>query len=1655
MDTMEQQQRAGQNRDLGNVLGGLGDVAGSIIGTPGRILDVAARSRTPQFGPLSQAAQVAETGFGALSAPGGALALAGQSPGSQRGFAQGYRTFGGNQPNPIDLPAFVRGLAGAGQGREEELAAQQNDPNAGFVERGRAFLGRAGLAALPYLLPVPGAGALRGGRVGEGELRPPVRALPEGAIEGEFRPTPETRPALPGPIGMRDFNAPALAEPNRLALPEPARPMPPPRAPTEMRPVQPMPAPAEAQAIGMRDLTPAGRYPLGDAEVDRYIQNATSRDTSAVQTARDVTLASGAKPETTWVFTDTTGSTKMIQQTGPGPMREVMAHQNAVLSEVFGNHDGELVRSTGDGFLYRFPNQAQAAQAAAEAQRRFGQENWRGPAAQVKIGMHSGVAESGGVRSGVDYVGEPIHMAARIAGEARPGEVTMSEPVARAIGMAGPQGSPVGSINPSVHLKDYGPTNLYRLTPGQSLGIEAQNPGLSHQVAQIEQQLHEPQYRMRNQQVTLDEPRATRVAQRYWSDNAPQAGQDRRALIVYGYSGAGKSTLARPGGMVDTRGYLPMGSDDFKPYILRDYAQTPEPYPIHGNMTENNIYRASDDLRGQVLDRAIRDGYNVVLQPMGRDPAAAMAALQDFKNRGYQVHVVLLDTPAQVAISRSMNRFVQHGGLDGTSRFIRPGYTYQTAGKPQALVQQLLANLRESKGVQVDGLSIYDGSGREPRLVHQTGADVGRGVAGPGRIGARSLTPLPEGTRYGPGAAAARPSTGLNLPITAADLARRTEGASKSFEQQRAEQSALGPQAGRAFGVRGTQIAKVPEQGYPAPFSSLERQAKVHEANETAINALRGGNMGATERALRDVKLLGGDLTHTAARIRGAGLPGPTRGELALRAGESRAVPERAMGLVSAEQVQRLAVGADSAAVERTIPVQAIVRQAGAKVSEPSTVGAGVWRSPDGTLIHERDLHLVTQGSADANTAAIVAVAEKGRQLETFVAHLGQGDHPIVRIRIAPTSVGEVQRALGGAPVEGLHIRASNGLARELVIMADKGETQFGFEGRLGEVGRVLNTSGVRTIEAHYYGAAVQRFSRDTLDQPLREVERYGRPGQEIAGTQPSGGGTAKGALPGPGASIQGGRTGPGAAAGRGNDTGIHPPERGRDDEITAAFARTDRTAGAGYPGSTRPTGAGGYTGAGRREEAGRPPLRGTAPPPRGPNTPPPRIPPQPPKPSVGRAIENVVSLPKSLLQAVAPLHAGFRHLSALLLAPSKDLRYQRAWIEGAKASGRTFGQFAKDPLKARGALEERLGSLRENLRQNGMSNVEIRNPHGGGATGEELIPSNLPNRIPGLGRFFEGGQAGFAMFLNEARYATAKFSVDGAARAGKPLTAAEKTELGNIINHFTGRGFRTDTPLAQQIGRFSAIPFFSPQLQVSYARQVGDTLAALRHPTTRPSQAAMQLATGQLGAIGGMMLGASALGLPVILNMTDSNFGKIDLGTKDEAKGVLGALASQVGIGMTSEDNGHVYLDPTHGMAGYVKALAQTLSRLGQTNQFDPLTNLLINHLSPGLPHAAGELGRAWIDPRMRKFAQLSSSEITPITVSQGLEAAGVKLPAISFADLAKALEGAGAPPPPTQTRQPLPSGLRIVPIRTPTPSGALRTAPPAFRTPAPPKKR
>ena len=135
--------------------------------------------------------------------------------------------------------------------------------------------------------------------------------------------------------------------------------------------------------------------------------------------------------QTTFMFTDVVGSTQLIEAIGDDAWESLLRWHDDALRRVIGEHGGDVVKHTGDGFLVVFAT-ADSALAAAQAIQRALADHRRehGFAPRVRVGIHA----ASGLRHGRDFSGAGVHVAARIAALAGEGEIlASSETLAAAI----------------------------------------------------------------------------------------------------------------------------------------------------------------------------------------------------------------------------------------------------------------------------------------------------------------------------------------------------------------------------------------------------------------------------------------------------------------------------------------------------------------------------------------------------------------------------------------------------------------------------------------------------------------------------------------------------------------------------------------------------------------------------------------------------------------------------------------------------------------------------------------------------------------------------------------------------------------------------------------------------------------------------------------------------------------------------------------------------------------------------------------------------------------------------------------------------------------------------------------------------------------------
>lgn len=143
-----------------------------------------------------------------------------------------------------------------------------------------------------------------------------------------------------------------------------------------------------------------------------------------------------SRPERQWVtvmFTDIVNSTQLNEALGDDEWsRHLRRHREAVRRAFVARGGGE-VSTQGDGFLARFDSPVEAVMCAIDIQRSVSEARADGGVVPgVRIGIHAGEA----VEDDGDLVGRVVNLASRVAAEAGPDEILVTEPVADELGAA-------------------------------------------------------------------------------------------------------------------------------------------------------------------------------------------------------------------------------------------------------------------------------------------------------------------------------------------------------------------------------------------------------------------------------------------------------------------------------------------------------------------------------------------------------------------------------------------------------------------------------------------------------------------------------------------------------------------------------------------------------------------------------------------------------------------------------------------------------------------------------------------------------------------------------------------------------------------------------------------------------------------------------------------------------------------------------------------------------------------------------------------------------------------------------------------------------------------------------------------------------------------
>jgi class 3 adenylate cyclase len=132
------------------------------------------------------------------------------------------------------------------------------------------------------------------------------------------------------------------------------------------------------------------------------------------------------------MFTDLSGSTALYERIGDAPAYGLVREHFDFLSRIVREHDGGVVKTIGDAVMAAFTEPENALAAALDIRahvREFNRQHRTSPIG-LKLGIHAGPCIAVTLNGRLDYFGGTVNMAARLQGEARPGEIVLSETIA-------------------------------------------------------------------------------------------------------------------------------------------------------------------------------------------------------------------------------------------------------------------------------------------------------------------------------------------------------------------------------------------------------------------------------------------------------------------------------------------------------------------------------------------------------------------------------------------------------------------------------------------------------------------------------------------------------------------------------------------------------------------------------------------------------------------------------------------------------------------------------------------------------------------------------------------------------------------------------------------------------------------------------------------------------------------------------------------------------------------------------------------------------------------------------------------------------------------------------------------------------------------------
>jgi class 3 adenylate cyclase len=130
------------------------------------------------------------------------------------------------------------------------------------------------------------------------------------------------------------------------------------------------------------------------------------------------------------LFTDIVGSTERAAAVGDREWRYLIESHDAVVRTIVAQHQGRLIRTTGDGMLATFDGPGRAIRCATALR-----DSLRTLGLEIRAGLHTGEVEL----TGADIAGIGVHIAARVLDHASSGQLFVSAAIPMLVAGSGIQ----------------------------------------------------------------------------------------------------------------------------------------------------------------------------------------------------------------------------------------------------------------------------------------------------------------------------------------------------------------------------------------------------------------------------------------------------------------------------------------------------------------------------------------------------------------------------------------------------------------------------------------------------------------------------------------------------------------------------------------------------------------------------------------------------------------------------------------------------------------------------------------------------------------------------------------------------------------------------------------------------------------------------------------------------------------------------------------------------------------------------------------------------------------------------------------------------------------------------------------------------------------